>query len=146
MSVPVDDPNSIVWRLRLSSTPERVLSAWLTPADHARFWAERSEPHAEGFRLHFIDGTVELCRILDRVGPSHIRMLYFGSRVDITLSRLDNVTDLTLTARDVPVVEWQDVYAGWLSVLLPFKAWVDFGIDIRNHDAARTWRQRYVDQ
>ena len=146
MSVAIDDQNPIVWRLRLSSTPERVFSAWLTPADHIRFWAERSEPHAEGFRLHFIDGTVHVCQVRNRVNPSHIRMLYFGSRVDITLSRRDNGTDLTLTASDVPVAEWQDVYAGWLNVLLPFKAWVDFGIDIRSHDPARTWQQRYVDQ
>ena len=146
MSGPIKDTDPIVWRLRLSSSPERVFSAWLTPADHVRFWAERSESHAEGFLLHFIDGTVELCRITDRISPSHIRMLYFGSRVDITLTPLDEGTDLTLTARDVPAAEWQDVYAGWLNVLLPFKAWVDFGIDIRSHDPARTWRQRYVDQ
>ena len=146
MSGAVTDQNPIVWRLRLSSTPERVFSAWLTPADHVRFWAERSEHHAEGFVLHFIDGTVALCQVTDRTAPSHIRMQYFGARVDITFARLDDGTDLTLTAWDVPAPDWQDVYAGWLNVLLPFKAWVDFGVDIRSHDPARTWRQRYVDQ
>ena len=137
---------AIVWRLRLSSPPERVFAAWLNPADHVRFWAERSEPEADGFRLHFIDGTSELCKVTDTASPSHIRMQYFGARVDITLERVDDGTDLTLTARDVPEADWQDVNAGWLNVLLPFKAWVDFGVDIRSHDPTRTWRQRYVDQ
>jgi uncharacterized protein YndB with AHSA1/START domain len=143
----VNDRNpAILWRLRLSSAPERVFSAWLTPADHVRFWSERSEPDAKGFRLHFIDGTVALCEVVESVTPSHIRMQYFDARVDITLDRLDDGTDLTLTAHDGPSADWQDVYAGWLNVLLPFKAWVDFGVDIRNHDPSRTWRQRYVDQ
>ena len=145
-STPIHPGQAIVWRLRLSATPERVFSAWLTPTDHVKFWSERSDPDAAGFRLHFIDGTVELCRVTESVSPSHIGLQYFGAHVDITLERLADGTDLTLTARNVPLTEWQDVFAGWLNVLLPFKAWVDFGVDIRSHDPARTWRQGYVDQ
>ena len=144
---PLDDAGpAIVWRLRLSAAPERVFSAWLTPDDHAGFWAERSERDPDGFRLVFIDGTVALCRVMENVKPSRIRLQYFGSQVDITLEPLDGGTDLTLTAQNVPADEWQEVFAGWLNVLLPFKAWVDFGVDIRSHDPKRTWRERYVDQ
>ena len=42
----------------------------------------------------------------------------------------------------MPPHEWHEVKAGWLNVLLPFKAWVGFGIDIRNHDLSRTSRER----
>jgi hypothetical protein len=35
--------------------------------------------------------------------------------------------------------------AGWVSVLLALKAAADFGIDLRNHDPARTWNKGYVD-
>jgi uncharacterized protein YndB with AHSA1/START domain len=144
---PLDDAGPpIVWRLRLSAAPERVFSAWLTPDDHVRFWSERSEHDPEGFRLEFIDGAVALCRLIESVSPSHIRMHYFGAHVDITLEPLDGGTDLKLTAQNVPVGEWQDVFAGWLNVLLPFKAWVDFGVDIRSHDPKRTWHEGYVDQ
>ena len=143
---PIHFGQAIVWRLRLSATPERVFSAWLTPTDHVKFWSERSERDAAGFRLHFIDGTIELCEVTESVSPSHIGLQYFGAQVDITLERLEDGTDLTLTARKVPLTEWQDVSAGWLNVLLPFKTWVDFGVDIRSHDPARTWRQGYVDQ
>ncbi len=34
---------------------------------------------------------------------------------------------------------------GWLNVLLPLKAMLDFGVDLRNHDPTRTWNERYVD-
>jgi hypothetical protein len=145
-TTPIHSGQPIKWRLRLSATPERVFAAWLNPADHVKFWSERSERDAAGFRLHFIDGTIELCRVTESVSPSRIGLQYFGAQVDITLERLEDGTDLTLTARNVPLSEWQDVFAGWLNVLLPFKAWVDFGLDIRSHDPARTWRQGYVDQ
>lgn len=137
---------TIVWRLRLSATPERVFAAWLTPYDHVRFWSEQSEREPQGFRLHFIDGTVATCKIIDVVSPSQIAFEYFGAQVNIALERLDDGTDLTLTALKVPLTEWQDTFAGWLNVLLPFKAWVDFGVDLRNHDPKRTWRHGYADQ
>jgi uncharacterized protein YndB with AHSA1/START domain len=137
----------IVWRLRLAASPERVFAAWLSPGDHERFWCERSEALPDGgFRQHFIDGTVDNCAVEATTTPTHIRFRYFMTRVDLHLERRGDGTDLTLTASDVPSPEWNDFHAGWLNVLLPFKAWVDFGIDLRNHDPMRTWAQRYVDQ
>jgi uncharacterized protein YndB with AHSA1/START domain len=143
----VDRTPQIVWRLRLAAAPERVFRAWLSPADHERFWCERSEALPDGsFRQHFIDGTVARCAIEDTQAVAHIRFRYFESQVDIHLQPRDTGTDLTLIALGVEPHEWNDVHAGWLNVLLPFKAWVDFGIDLRNHDPLRTWAQRYVDQ
>ena len=78
--------------------------------------------------------------------PSRLTFRCFGSEVFIRLDPVETGTDLTLTARDVASHEWHEVHAGWLNVLLPLKAWVDFGIDLRNHDPARTWRERYADQ
>ena len=69
-----------------------------------------------------------------------------GSRVEFTLQSTAAGTDVTLLATEIPPEEWLDVYAGWLNVLLPFKAWVDFGIDLRSHDPSRTWRERFADQ
>ena len=137
----------IVWRLRLAAAPERVFGAWLSPADHERFWCERSEALPGGsFRQHFIDGTVACCAIENTKPGAYIRFRYFKTQVDIHLERRENGTDLTLIALGVEPHEWHDVHAGWLNVLLPFKAWVDFGVDLRNHDPLRTWAQRYVDQ
>jgi hypothetical protein len=55
-------------------------------------------------------------------------------------------TDLLLTHSGVPEDEWVEVHAGWLNVLFPLKAWLKFGVDLRNHDATRTWDQGYADQ
>ena len=54
-----------------------------------------------------------------------------------------------LTSRQgasVAAEEWHEVHAGWLNVLLPLKAWIAHGVDLRNHDPGRTWAQGYVDQ
>ena len=142
----MDRSQDIVWRLRLASPPERVFEAWLSPVDHARFWCERSDVLPDGFRQHFIDGTVEPCTVEEAKAGECIRLRYFKSRVDIHLERRGDGTDLTVIVRNVDPHEWHDVHAGWLNVLLPFKAWVDFGIDLRSHDPLRTWAQRYVDQ
>lgn len=137
----------IVWRLRLTAAPERVFAAWLSARDHERFWCERSEALPDGsFRQHFIDGTVACCAIEETKLPDYIRLRYFNSQVEIRLERRGGGTDLTLIASGVERHEWNDVHAGWLNVLLPFKAWVDFAVDLRNHDPSRTWAQRYVDQ
>ena len=78
--------------------------------------------------------------------PVRIGLPYLQTRVDIHLERDGDRTDLTLLVRGVRPHEWDDVHAGWLNVLLPFQAWVDFGVDLPNHDRRRTWAERYVDQ
>ena len=138
-------PEPIVWRVHLSSPPLRVRDAWLSPDDHARFLCEVSRRTKTGFHLQFIDGSVTDCTICD-VSEALIRLQYFGAEVTLELEPAGGGTDVTLTTWNVPADEWLDVYAGWLNVLLPLKAWLDFGVDLRNHDAARTWRQRFVDQ
>jgi hypothetical protein len=49
--------------------------------------------------------------------------------------------------RDVGVraEEWEEVVAGWVSVLMALKAAVDYGIDLRNHDARYCWEEGYVE-
>jgi hypothetical protein len=136
----------IVWRLRLAAAPSRVRAAWLDPREHERFWCEQSEAIPGGYRLQFIDGTVTDCAVSGETSPTRFAFSYFGSQVEVSLDARGAGTDLTLTASGVPPEEWCEVSAGWLNVLLPLKAWLDFGIDLRNHDPRRTWRERYVDQ
>jgi len=52
-----------------------------------------------------------------------------------------------LTLTDVGVLEGDraEVSAGWVSVLMAFKAAVDFNVDLRNHDARRTWEEGYAE-
>ncbi len=51
--------------------------------------------------------------------------------------------NLTLSAKKVKY--YDEELPGWISVLLALKAAADFSIDIRNHDARRTWDQGYCD-
>jgi len=55
-------------------------------------------------------------------------------------------TDLLLTHSGIATDEWNEVHTGWLNVLFPLKAWLVHGIDLRNHDPARSWDEGYADQ
>jgi hypothetical protein len=52
-------------------------------------------------------------------------------------------TDLALTDSGVAEQWYAETLAGWVSVLLALKAAVEFGVDLRNHDPARSWDQGY---
>ncbi|MBD3649057.1 MAG: hypothetical protein HUJ31_16765 [Pseudomonadales bacterium] len=41
--------------------------------------------------------------------------------------------------------DWHESHAGWLNVLLPLKALLAYGVDLRNGDPERTWDRGYVD-
>jgi uncharacterized protein YndB with AHSA1/START domain len=138
---------TILWRLHTASPPERIYELLATDRGREQFWAEQSRSDGECFTLSFGLGVEEQCRVLEAQPPTRWGFTYFGSRVAIELAP-DGTggTDLTLTNRDVPEEDYAEILPGWLNVLLPLKAAADFGVDLRNHDPARSWRQRYVDQ
>jgi uncharacterized protein YndB with AHSA1/START domain len=138
---------TVQWRLHCNAPPEQLFELLATDAGRERFWAETSRGYAGGFLLIFPDGTEERCQLLESVAPQRFRFSYFGSIVAIELEADGRGgTDLTLVNTDVRDEEFDEVNAGWVSVLLPLKAVADFGIDLRNHDRKRTWREGYVDQ
>ncbi|NNE99562.1 MAG: hypothetical protein HKN25_11135, partial [Pyrinomonadaceae bacterium] len=71
---------------------------------------------------------------------------YFGSNVKFTLDDDGSGgTDLTLRCTGVNKDSREEVIAGWVSVLMAMKAAVDHGVDLRNHDASRTWADGFAD-
>lgn len=138
---------SIVWKLRLASSPERVYEMLATDAGRAAFWAESSVERDGRIRFVFPDGTEIDCRILQRDRPTLFSVEYHGgSRASFELQAgLGGGTDLTLTDRGVRSEWFQETAAGWVSVLMALKGAVDHGIDLRNHDRTRTWEHGYVD-
>ena len=97
--------------------------------------------------LGFPDGRQVDCKVQRSEPHSLFEFSYFESIVTVQLeSDQQGGTDLTVTNWDVPERDYQEVHAGWLSVLLPLKAAADFNVDLRNHDGVRTWRDGYVDQ
>ena len=74
-------------------------------------------------------------------------MRYYGSSIATFALEEDGQggTDLTLTDSGVPAQQRTEVIAGWVSVLMALKAAVDFGVDLRAHDADRHWDSGYVE-
>jgi len=138
---------TILWRLHTAAPPERIWELLTTDAGRESFWAEASRSAGDRFTLSFQMGVSGESVVLEAVPAARFAFTYFGTEVLIELAP-DGAggTDLTLTNSKVPDDEYEDMLPGWLNVLLPLKAAADFGVDLRNHDPARTWRERYVDQ
>ena len=140
------DPDRIVWRLHLESPPDEVYEILDSDDGRAGFWSESAVEVDGNIHFEFINGVTYDGRILERVYPKRWAVEYFGSAVEFLLeSDGGGGTDLTLIDAGVPGEHRNEVTAGWLNVLLPLKAFVDFGADLHNHDPQRSWDQGYVD-
>lgn len=138
---------TILWRLHTASPPERIWELLTTDDGRTRFWSESSRSRGDGFTLGFAIGLEEECRIVEAEPPRRFAFSYFGTLVLFDLAPDGSGgTNLTLTNSGIPEADYEEMLPGWLNVLLPLKAAADFGVDLRNHDPARTWRERYVDQ
>lgn len=142
-----DDRDVIRWRLHLAAPPSRVY--WFLASDEGRasYWAERAVEVDGAIDFEFVNGTVATAPITIREPGHRFGLTYFGARVVFELEATDEGgTDLTLVTDGFSSDDREALYAGWLNVLLPLKAAVDHGIDLRNHDPSRTWDEGWVDQ
>ena len=141
------DPATILWRLHLRSPVTAVYLALATDAGRARFWAESAVERDGVIDFVFPNGLTWSGRILRATPPTHFAVEYLGRSEAAFLLADDGRqgTDLTLTDRGVPDADRVEVIAGWVSVLLALKAAVDYGVDLRTHDPARTWDNGYVE-
>jgi uncharacterized protein YndB with AHSA1/START domain len=138
---------SISWRLHLPVPPAIVFRALDTNEGRAKFWAETAVERDGIIHFEFVNGQTWNAHIVERRAPSTFAIDYFGAiaRFELTDDG-EGGTELLLTHVGVPETDWLDTHAGWLNVLLPLKAWLLTGVDIRNHDAKRTWDHGYGDQ
>ena len=141
------DVNRIQWKIHLRSSPEMVYETLATDRGRASFWAESALEQDGSIHFVFPNQAEWRGRMLEKDPPRKFRVEYYGGSLTTFLLESDgaNGTDLTLTDQDVPAEDRTEVIAGWVSVLMALKASVDFGIDLRNHDASRTWDEGYVD-
>ena len=140
------EPNTIRWKMHFASPPEKVFDAVATDTGRASYWAE-SAPESDG-RITFkiLNYEPSSGRVLRRERPREFALEYFGTIVEFTLeSDGRGGTDLSLLATQVNESIRMEMVAGWVSVLMAMKGAVDFGVDLRNHDAARSWGQGYAD-
>jgi uncharacterized protein YndB with AHSA1/START domain len=136
----------IRWKMHFTSPPERVFDGLATDEGRARYWAE-SAPEKDGLiTFHILNYDPFSGRILKSKKPSLFALEYFGSTVEFSLKKDGKGgTDLSLVATNVnESIRWEMV-AGWVSVLMAMKAALDHGVDLRNHDASRSWQDGYAD-
>jgi uncharacterized protein YndB with AHSA1/START domain len=127
--------------------PERVFAALDSDAGRAAFWAESAVEVNGSIEFRFSNGYACASPVLSRRPPELFEIEYIGGPVRFELSPDGKGgTDLLLTHAGIGPEEWSEVHAGWLNVLFPLKAWLAHGVDLRNHDPARSWDQGYADQ
>lgn len=140
-----DIPGQIHWKVHFSSPITTVFEALSTDKGRETFWAHTAE------RDGYIDFTIVnyptyTAKILAKQPPTMLRIEYFGTEITFTLaSTSDNGTDLSLVALVDDEATRQEMTSGWVSVLLAMKAAVDFGVDLRNHNPERAWKDGYAD-
>jgi uncharacterized protein YndB with AHSA1/START domain len=141
-----DSDGPIRWRIHIPAPPETVYCALASDEGRASFWAVRAIERDGAIDFEFPNGVTHRSRILEREAPRWFSIDYFGGR-----ARFDLVpdgrggTDLSLVHEGVAGDEWTETHAGWLNVLFPLKAYLAFGVDLRNHDRARSWDHGYAD-
>jgi uncharacterized protein YndB with AHSA1/START domain len=136
----------IRWKIHLPAPPEAVYRALASDEGRASFWAERAVEKEGTVHFEFSNGVTCESRILDREPPHRFSLEYFGGPASFVLAPDGRGgTDLTLVHEGVAPEEWIETHAGWLNVLFPLKAFVAFGVDLRNHDRERLWDQGYAD-
>jgi uncharacterized protein YndB with AHSA1/START domain len=84
-SIAVGTP--FVWRLSLTSPPERVFELLDTDAGREQFWGLRSRTVPGGFELEFADGVGGRVEVLDRRPPTRLAIRYFGSEAEFEMTR-----------------------------------------------------------
>jgi uncharacterized protein YndB with AHSA1/START domain len=133
--------------MHLPATPERVYEVLDSNDGRASFWADSAVEANGNIEFRFVNGYTCTCRVLDRRKPHTWSIDYMGGPVRFELaSDGSGGTDLLLVHEGVSRDDWDEVHAGWLNVLFPLKAWIAHGVDLRNHDAERSWDRGYADQ
>jgi uncharacterized protein YndB with AHSA1/START domain len=143
-----DQPGGTIrWRMHVPVSRERVYHALDSAAGRASFWAVSAIEYEGEIEFRFSNGDVCRSRVVERRPPEVLSFDYMGGTARFVLSPDGRGgTDVLLTHDGISMEEWNEVHAGWLNVLFPLKAWLAFGVDLRNHDPQRSWDHGYADQ
>ncbi len=137
---------SIFWKISLRSDKEKVYQMISTDLGREKFLCEKSVQYDGQIRLSFPNRVSYTCKYFREEENVSFILDYFNSEVVFKLKEnSDGSTDLYLENTQVPSDEYDEVNAGWVSVLMNLKAVVDHNVDLRNHDGSKTWDQGYAD-
>ena len=147
-AVQIKTRNRIRWRVCLTTSADAAYRMLTTDDGRRAFWADSADEVEPGvIEFKFRSGETWRSRILERRPPTRFRLSYFnGSDLTFDLDQdTARRTVVTVTEIGLPYDDWLDNYAGWVSVLMNFKAAIEFGIDLRNDVPDRSWRMGFVD-
>lgn len=137
---------SIDWKLHFQSPPEQVFLALSTDSGRSNFWAESTHENNGCITFHILNYQPYTGKIITSAAPEQFTLEYFGTIADFRLqSDSSGGTELSLHATEVPESQRTEMIAGWVSVLMAMKAYVDHGVDLRNHNENRVWSNGYAD-
>jgi len=113
-------PQIIKWRLHLKVTPEKVYEFLATDKGRAKFWAESAVEENGFINFEFPNGQKWQSRIIEKIPSQKFVLSYFAGGVTTFILENDGNggTDLTLTDENFPPEEYNDIHAGWVSVLM----------------------------
>lgn len=126
--------------------PVRVFELLATDEGRESFWVSQCRQHGDAITFIFPNGESLVSRVLESSPARRFSFTYFQDTVvTVDLTEVAAGTDLVLRETGVTAEALVQDRAGWVSVLLNLKARADHGVDLRNHDPARTWTTGYVD-
>lgn len=140
-------PKKIIWKIHFKSNPQHVYQFINTDVGREKWWAETAQEQGGFIEFIFFNNFKWTGKITSRLKNKKFAVNYFGSIVTFNLKKDSKQgTDLTLW-HSIPLNDPDriETAAGWVSVLLAMKAAVDFGVDLRNHEAKRSWIKGYCD-
>lgn len=136
---------SINYKICLKSAPQTVFDKLTTDSGRSSFWAEKSSQVNTIIHFEFPNGFILKANVVETSYPTRFKITYFGTNVLFLISEVNEETILELINTEVPDHEYNDMCAGWVSVLMNLKSVVDFNIDLRNHNQVKTWDAGFVD-
>jgi hypothetical protein len=141
-----NDPQIIQWKIHLDSPVDKVYLALTSNQHQQNYWAETVIQKEDLIEFHFHHDIKTSGYIIEQINHKKFVVSYFGWKVSFTLNK-DTMggTDFRLCCEGVEQPDREEIIAGWVSWLMAFKAYVDFGVDLRNHDPKRCWFNGYCD-
>ncbi len=137
---------TVEWRLSLNSSPKQTYDFLNSSDGRARFWAESAKEENGAILFEFINSWKYKSKILERIPNQLFRIDYFNSEVSFHIDVTPKGgSDLRLLNTNISDEEYLEVLPGWVSVLMNLKAALDFDVDLRSHNPAKTWDEGYVD-
>ena len=142
-----DVEGQINWKAHFKSSPETVYQSLTDPTKRKQYWADEAEEDGEKVTFVFKNlNFVNVGKIIERVPNRSFKVVYLDTTVTFELEPdLVGGTDLALKVENVKDGDKVELIAGWVNWLMTMRAAVDYGIDLRNHDPKRTWREGYVE-